>query len=78
MKNVTEGQNALTNQDSATYAFALDEYLSSIKALALNSDDKKMGSRILNQAKMVAEKSSVLISEANKTVNNLSNSNELK
>ena len=78
VKNVPEGQNGLTNQDSAKYVFALDEYLSSVKALALNSDDKKMGFRILNQAKMVADKSSVLISEAHKTVNNPSNSNALK
>ena len=68
INNVSNGEIDVTNQDSKNYAFALEEYLESIKALALNSSDKKVGPTILNQAKKVVDKSSVLIQEANKAV----------
>ena len=78
VKNVSKGQNDLTTIDSTKLAFSLEEYLSSVKAVALHSSDKKMGFRLLNQAKQVMDKSSVLISEAHTAVNKPEDSTAVK
>ena len=78
VNNILEEKIEKNEEDLLIFTSSLEDYLGSVKALALKVSDPKFSYRVINQAKEVVEASATLTSVAKKSVDSPKNLDTIK